>query len=366
MKHPLLFLFSRYLYCDEIPLEPDNVLPTIYAAKKYIIPHLERACVEYLEANVDASNACLLLSHSRLFEEPELTERCWNFIDSQTEKALESGSFTNVDYATLKHILRRDTLCTDETVVFEAAIRWAKTECTRQGRDTSPQQCREVLGKALYLLRFPTMTADDFAEKVGKSGLLNMQETNDLLFYYIEKEKSKVPFPTARRTGIPCPTGCDTELFRVIRRCRRFPHLNQTLEWNYSGEACDSIQFSVDKAISLLGFGVYGSKGARATYQVTIELKFQGVQLRKRCHPLSCDGSNKTFPVHFDRPFRIAANKYYTASLSLRDTQSGHAGEKGMSCVDSNGITFNFKKSHESSNGTNVNCGQIPEILYRL
>ena len=32
----------NYLYCDEINLEPDNVLATLYAAKKYIIPHLAK------------------------------------------------------------------------------------------------------------------------------------------------------------------------------------------------------------------------------------------------------------------------------------------------------------------------------------
>ena len=32
----------NYLYCDEIHLEPDNVLATLYAAKKYIVPHLAK------------------------------------------------------------------------------------------------------------------------------------------------------------------------------------------------------------------------------------------------------------------------------------------------------------------------------------
>ena len=52
----------RYLYCDEISLEPDNVLATLYTAKKYIVPHLARECVRYLETSLKATNACLLLS----------------------------------------------------------------------------------------------------------------------------------------------------------------------------------------------------------------------------------------------------------------------------------------------------------------
>jgi hypothetical protein len=74
---------SRYLYCDEIQLEADTVLATLYVAKKYIVPHLARACVTYLETSLTAKNACLLLSQSRLFEEPDLMQRCWEVIDAQ-------------------------------------------------------------------------------------------------------------------------------------------------------------------------------------------------------------------------------------------------------------------------------------------
>ena len=75
--------FNRYLYCDEIQLEADNVLATLYVAKKYIVPHLAKACVNYLETSLTAKNACLLLSQSRLFEEPDLMQRCWEVIDAQ-------------------------------------------------------------------------------------------------------------------------------------------------------------------------------------------------------------------------------------------------------------------------------------------
>lgn len=81
---PTAFLtLLRYMYCDEILLEPDNVLATLYVAKKYIVPHLARAAVNFLESSLTAKNACLLLSQSRLFEEPELMQRCWEVIDAQ-------------------------------------------------------------------------------------------------------------------------------------------------------------------------------------------------------------------------------------------------------------------------------------------
>ena len=189
----------RYLYCDEISLKADNVLSTLYAAKKYIMPHLEHACVEYLKTNVSADNACKLLSYCRLFEETEAIQRFWDVIDNQTVQVLQSDSFTDIDYETLEEILSRDTLNAEEIVIFNAANRWAEAECTRQGRDANSQNCREVLGGALYLLRFSTMTLDEFANGPGQSGLLNTQETNDIFFYHTARNKPKLRFPTARR-----------------------------------------------------------------------------------------------------------------------------------------------------------------------
>lgn len=85
-------MFYSYLYCDEIQLEADTVLSTLYVAKKYIVPHLAKACVNYLETSLKAKNACLLLSQSRLFEEPELLQRCWEVIDAQVCESNENLS----------------------------------------------------------------------------------------------------------------------------------------------------------------------------------------------------------------------------------------------------------------------------------
>ena len=91
-------------------LEADTVLSTLYVAKKYIVPHLARACVSFLETSLTARNACLLLSQSRLFEETELTLRCWEVIDAQAKLALDSDGFCDIDIDTLKQILQRETL----------------------------------------------------------------------------------------------------------------------------------------------------------------------------------------------------------------------------------------------------------------
>ena len=340
----------RYLYCDEISLTADTVLPTLYAAKKYIMPHLARACVEYLETNVDTSNACLLLNQSRLFDEPELMQRCLDVIDSHADDVLQSDSFTDIDYQTLEQILGRDTLGADETTVYAATIRWAEAECTRQGRDTSQQQCREVLGEALYLLRFPTMSLDDFANGVGQSDLLSNRDIIDLFRYLTTKNKPELRFPTTRREG-------------WFKCCLRFGSV-QANSWSYQGEA-DCIEFTVDKTISVVGFGLYGSCNGAAEYLVNIALKCDGALLLQKQQNVAFNGSNNTEHVFFDSPAQIMANIKYTARLDLTNSKRGYQGVNGMSTVTSGNVKFTFTSSLESSNGTGVTQGQIPEILFR-
>ena len=40
VEPPAFLAMLRYLYCDEVALDDDSVLATLYCAKRYIVPHL--------------------------------------------------------------------------------------------------------------------------------------------------------------------------------------------------------------------------------------------------------------------------------------------------------------------------------------
>jgi BTB/POZ domain-containing protein 3/6 len=62
--------------------------------------------------------------------------------------------------------------------------------------------------------------------------------------------------------------------------------------------------------------------------------------------------------------FQIEANTYYTASAVLDGKELSFFGQEGVSESHENGSLFQFQCSIESTNGTGVQGGQIPEILY--
>ncbi|KAF6087453.1 BTB domain containing 3 [Phyllostomus discolor] len=343
---------ERYIYCDEIDLAADTVLATLYAAKKYIVPHLARACVNFLETSLSAKNACVLLSQSCLFEEPDLTQRCWEVIDAQAELALKSEGFCDIDFQTLESILRRETLNAKEIVVFEAALNWAEVECQRQDLALSIENKRKVLGKALYLIRIPTMALDDFANGAAQSGVLTLNETNDIFLWYTAAKKPELQFVSKARKGL------------VPQRCHRFQSCAyRSNQWRYRGR-CDSIQFAVDKRVFIAGFGLYGSSCGSAEYSAKIELKRQGVVLGQNLSKYFSDGSSSTFPVWFEYPVQIEPDTFYTASVILDGNELSYFGQEGMTEVQCGKVTVQFQCSSDSTNGTGVQGGQIPELIF--
>ncbi|XP_046364322.2 BTB/POZ domain-containing protein 6-B-like [Haliotis rufescens] len=342
----------RYLYCDEIKLEADIVLSTLYAAKKYIVPHLAKACVRFLETSLSARNACVLLSQGRLFEEVELMQRCWEVIDAQAEEALKSDGFTDIDYKTLETILSRETLNAQEIHIFSAVSRWAEAECRRQEQDVTPDNCRLVLGSCLNLIRMPAMTIEEFANGPAQSRILTLEETNDLFLHFTARVKPKLPFNRKHRKGL--------EQYRVHRFQSSAYRSNQ---WRYRGR-CDSIQFAVDRRVFVAGFGLYGSSNGASGYQVKIELKRNGLILGQNLTRFKSDGSSNTFPVIFDNPIQVEPDIYYTASAVLDGAELSYFGQEGLAEMQCGKVTFQFQCSSDSTNGTGVQGGQIPELIF--
>ncbi|XP_078050841.1 BTB/POZ domain containing protein 3 lute [Augochlora pura] len=350
---PAAFLaLLRYMYCDEVQLEADTVLATLYVAKKYIVPHLARACVNYLETSLTAKNACLLLSQSRLFEEPDLMQRCWEVIDAQAEMALRSDGFVDIDIHTLESVLSRETLNCKEIHIWDAALQWATAECIRQELEPSAANQRRLLGSALYLIRLPAMNLEEFANSAAQTGILTQQETIDVFLHFTASNKPQLCFPIKPRQGLK------TQVCHRFQSCAY-----RSNQWRYRGR-CDSIQFSVDKRIFVVGFGLYGSSSGAADYNIRIELKRLGCVLSENSTKFFSDGSSNTFHVYFENPIQIEPECFYTASVILDGGELSYFGQEGMSEITVGNVNFQFQCSSESTNGTGVQGGQIPELIF--
>ncbi|KAL6435866.1 hypothetical protein ACFW04_005618 [Cataglyphis niger] len=347
-----------FLYTDEIQIDPETVMTTLYTAKKYAVSALEKHCVDFLKNNLTSDNAFLLLTQARLFDEPQLASVCLDTIDRFTTQALNADGFTDIDIDTLMIVLERDTLRVRESKLFQAVLRWSEAECIRQQLPVTPENQRLVLGNALSLVRFPLMSKEEFTAGPAQSGLLNYSEVLSLFSYFILNPKPSVGFQTMPRC---CMTGKEQTV------CR-FQHTNS--RWGYFGTS-DRIRFSVDRRIFLIGYGVYGSTQEPAIYEVSVELihTASGKVIATNATSFSCDGSKYTYRLMFKELAEILPNTIYTASATFKGPYS-YYGTKGLRTVlvdcDSGNTKVKFEFSSElgDNNGTSTDEGQIPELIF--
>lgn len=355
---PAAFLaLLRFLYSDEVHIGPETVMTTLYTAKKYAVPALEAHCVEFLTKHLRADNAFMLLTQARLFDEPQLASLCLDTIDKSTADAINAEGFTDIDLDTLCAVLERDTLGIRESRLFGAVVRWADAECYRQQLPLTSENKQKVLGKALTLIRFPLMTVEEFAAGPAQSGILFDREVVNMFLHFTVNPKPRVDYIDRPRC---CLRGKECSI-------NRFQQVES--RWGYSGTS-DRIRFNVNRRISIVGLGLYGSIHGPTDYQVNIQIieSDKGLTLGQNDTGFSCDGTASTFRVMFKEPIEIIANVSYTACATLKGPDS-HYGTKGLKKVSHESATgtkttFFFFSSPGNNNGTSVEDGQIPEIIF--
>ncbi|XP_011500374.1 PREDICTED: BTB/POZ domain-containing protein 1 [Ceratosolen solmsi marchali] len=347
-----------FLYTDEISINPDTVMATLYTAKKYAVSSLEKHCVDYLKSNLTTDNACLLLAQARLFDEPQLAAICLDTIDKFTTNALSADGFTDIDIDTLITVLQRDTLRVRESKIFQAVVRWSEAECIRQQLPVTSDNQRSVLGRAISLVRFPLMSMEEFAIGPAQCGLLTDREVVSIFLYFTLNPKPQVGFEAMPRCLM---MGKERTVCRFQQTENR---------WGYNGTS-DRIRFNVDEKIFLVGYGVYGCVFGPAEYDVVIELihTASGKIIAKNSTSFSCDGSNYTYRLIFKEPVEILPNTMYTASATFQGPDS-HYGSKGLrrvtvDCGAKHGkVKFLFNYEAGENNGTSIEGGQIPELIF--
>uniref|UniRef100_A0A0X3P012 BTB/POZ domain-containing protein 2 n=1 Tax=Schistocephalus solidus TaxID=70667 RepID=A0A0X3P012_SCHSO len=216
---------------------------------------------------------------------------------------------------------------------------------------------REILAPILPLIRFPQMSVEEFAEFVVPSKVLEDCKAVELFLYYVSNTKPAVPYCTKSRCYL---RGAE----EIVRR---FGAVDQ--RWDYRGTS-DRIRFMVDRKIYVVGFGLYGSIHGQSEYEASIEIVHpeSGVVLGSNDVTYLADGSANTFRVAFKEPIPLNPHVNYLASATIKgqDTYYGTRGQREIvhECTSAGKVTFRFSYAACTNNGTSVEDGQIPEIIF--
>uniref|UniRef100_A0A0R3S1B0 BTB domain-containing protein n=1 Tax=Elaeophora elaphi TaxID=1147741 RepID=A0A0R3S1B0_9BILA len=378
------FLYSDMKVDATIELDDDDVMQTLYAAKKYDVKDLILACIRYLTTCLTASNALCLLSQARFFDEPLLIKHCFRVIDSKTDEVLQSPGLRDIDRDTLVTVLKRSELDpSSELVIFRAAQSWSEAECDRRGMEINPSNQREVLGPVLSLIRFPLMTVHEFGE-AATSSLLNCEEIAQVFLHMTVVPRPAVSYPTDLR--------CSGRSRHVVKRFRAISNKRYNRR-EYK------ICFMVDREIFVSGFGVFGftkphlsffdspttdSSATGIEWRTEVEIQISpSSDVRDRDLIIGCASATETVVVQgrmddekpvvasFREPVPVRPNIHYVAGVKFLSSVQTYGGTEGIekakvSLPFAKEVSFHFQ-SFRSVYGNEDDCrfeGQLPEIHF--
>ncbi|CAB3984990.1 BTB POZ domain-containing 6-like [Paramuricea clavata] len=309
--------FLRFLYTEECTLTADNVVAIMYLAQKYIIPLLNKKCVNFLLENLNLENVLDVLEQAVRFDEKELETRCWNVIEYNTRKVVASDSFNNISQKTLAKLLMRDKLNIPEVELFQAVLQWIDFQCSRKNLEPTGENRRCIISKAIYAFRFFGITQAEFIQNVSKSGLLTVEEMIPIHEKFL---------------GIDSPA----------------------LKWKLPNRKPGNI----DRCPCLV-FVRFGDQD-ESKYQVTLEVKeakVTGSYISERNQD-----DIPGFDVMLNEPVILKQNEVVTLSATIKGPRS-YYGKNGSPSVILEGVTATFGDSPSTNNGTCPDRGQFDEII---
>lgn len=143
--------------------------------------------------------------------------------------------------------------------------------------------------------------------------------------------------------------------------------------WGYFGHSVEAVRFMCDTDILMDGIGMYGGRGEYTCKIKIFDLGADGGGFEKDGTaifeiddiPYYCP-ARTIHNILFQKPVNIVAGKWYLLWVKVSGPSSD-CGSSGQNIVvGDDQVVFTFKSSKKSNNGTDINSGQIPSILYRV
>ncbi|KAL3087873.1 hypothetical protein niasHS_008574 [Heterodera schachtii] len=167
----------RFIYSDDLSeLNGQNAAEVLYGALKFNVIGLVKALADFPIPKL--TNVFAALSFARFNDLlKDFIQQSLAYIDKNAVDLLKSEEFLQIDQNLLCEICERDELqIGGEISIWNAALRWADEKCRQNGIECSAENRRQMLGPALFKIRFPLLSNEEFTKKIVSFGVLSKDE----------------------------------------------------------------------------------------------------------------------------------------------------------------------------------------------
>lgn len=379
VEEEIFLQFLKFIYRGEIALDDNNCLPILYVARKYCVEDLVRICVDYLRSKMKPDTVCEILEQAHTYDIDNLKDMCLQYIYENALFVLQSEAFTDLCFDCVMQIVRANDLFVEESDVYTALTSWAASECRRKNFEITGVNRRQVLGKLLFRVRFPTMDRLFFTDIVAADDILTESE-KIMLFRHMfgSSPKQEVPFPDIKREarvikcirfpknesgGISCEPGFKNSNFGIDVRSSEEVMLQGIVLFGVCSTSLTSSQSSQSDS---------GNKSTSMTTSITdqhIKVIISSVPHQSESYTFVFDSidipEEETYNLFLKEPVLLRKGRWYAVQvkLDLFLPYQTFSGVGGLPEVDSGSIRFTFG-THQSLIATTTEKGQIAGLLF--
>ncbi|KAL3091803.1 hypothetical protein niasHS_004519 [Heterodera schachtii] len=187
-------MMLSFIYADDLSeLDGDNAMAVLYAAKKYSVKGLIGHCLQIPISTLP--NVFFAYAQARLLDLEDFACQCLRYICQNAGQLFGSEEFLQIDQNLLCELFERDQLLiNDEFEIWQAALRWADEKCRQKGNNVcSAKKRRALLGPALFKIRFPLISPEEFTKSIVPSGILTNEEFVSIYQFHSHPNLRGVP-----------------------------------------------------------------------------------------------------------------------------------------------------------------------------
>lgn len=175
--------YLQFFYLIRIRLTHENIADVLFLAKESLVEEFHDECTKFISETLSIENVCQTYELAKLHDYDDLSLSCERLIKSNLIEVFATNGFLNSNRTTVSQIVQLAGTKCQAKCVFDACILWAKNYCAQSEQDANNNvRLRAAFGDSLYVIRFDTMTFEEFMKYYGPfKGLFTEDERDEIL-----------------------------------------------------------------------------------------------------------------------------------------------------------------------------------------